>query len=435
MKQMLFVIGVASASGCVADGLSSEEQAIHNGDYTSRADAERYGAVVIGEHRGTGVMLSNSLALSAAHVEGRIASTVHFAWTPESEHIRAETYTFSAVDLAVYKLDRPLKMNGSEEGFENIIGAADVGDTVLTFGQGDLNAEGANDGSMHQGVMRVIEIGGAQYPKYTTLLPDPGQIMAGDSGGPTFDRNQLIGIHGQSASLDNCLTCTAEDITLFPLFWGIVAVSLPWTSENTNLLNIMGAEIRVNDEIDYNEDTGPWEQLARIANEMCVNRSDQVAGHYTGHFGDDRFGLVCSGRDSKHVTVVQSRRSDRVALGAATARFETMDWGFANELAREDCMQRGQFAAGYYTGDHDASDNWTLVCHVGKAFDATRIELVAGGFPGKDIADTTYAEGMRAADKFCAGRADNLPPRVYKTGFMTGRTAANNKTYEILCEY
>lgn len=435
MKHLLFVIGVASATGCLdTAAVTGAEQAIENGDYMSRLDQEHLGAVVVNNGEGTGVMLDNKIGITAGHVVDRKVATAGYAWNPEIK--ASQTYTFSAVDFSLFKLDEPLEMNGSKEGFSNIIGEAAVDDTVLVAGQGYTNAEGAYDGLMHEGRMRVTVVGDPLTPRYTTMLPDPSQIHPGDSGGPSFARGMIIGVHGMAEDATDCPTCRAWDITVFPLFWGIVAASEPWTGNATNLLNIMGVELRVNYEIDYDENTGPWYQLARIANEMCTNRNDQNAGHYTGSFGGDRFGLVCSGRNFKHATVFQSLSSVRYILGL-TQPFEAIGWAEANRFAQQDCMARDNFSAGYYTGDRDAADSWTLNCYRGKLYNPTRVELVDAGFPGKDLADTGYAEAMRAADKYCSGRMDFTftPVRKYKTGFMTGRTEGNNKTYEVLCEY
>lgn len=432
MKQFLFVIGVASAAGCVtgAEEVGGAEQALGNGYIVSRVEQERLGLVTV--NGASGVMLDNRLGLSAGHVVGRNPASVGFVW--DTAYPASQTYTFSKADLSVFRLDEPLEMNGSKTGFENLLGQPEVGDLVDTYGQGDRVVLHDSDHVMRGGTMQVTQIG-TPDPVYTEMIQAPSQILNGDSGGPSFDHDVVVGIHGMSETAPNCTNCLSWDITVWPRFWGIVAASTPWGTETTNLLNIMALEIEANREIAYDVATGPWYELARIANTMCTNRSDQSAGHFTGFTGSDRYELACTGKQNKRVKVLKSTPGQRMDVGL-TAPYENLGWAEANRFAWNDCRGREITTAGFYTGDWDAGDTWTLNCYRGTVFDAQRVELVSYGFPGKDLADTRYDEAMRAAHKFCAGRTNNetTPPSVYKTGFMTGFEVIG-KSYEILCEY
>lgn len=449
MRTMAIVL--VGALGCAEPQLTTSEQGILFGTPADQAMIERFGALTVAHEagfvtlRGSGVLLENGLGLTAGHVVDDLSyfidPVVAQLGPNDTWHPARRVYQFGNTltdaqgrhgpDLAVLLFDSdPFTIDGSTTGFTRVIGEAQVGDRLFHMGIGYFMPDGYSDDAMRWGRDNVSLVND-EYIKHTPDEVYGWTTTKGDSGGPSFVDDALVGIHSLVGDIAACTPprppagCIAEDVKLFDLFWAIQAVSLPWPVRAAGVFDVQGIEIRANREIEYDLDTAPWNELARISNKLCTNRSGIAAGHYNGHQSNGRYGVVCSARTGVMTEMVPP--DDRNRHEPIIASLDSVGWAAAARLAHTLCENRNT-VGGWFTGDVDANDNWRLACSTnGRYHTVTAAELNSLGWPviGNLDSDVGFAQGLRAAFAYCVHHD-------YDAGFLTGSQIGDS--YGVVCQ-
>lgn len=350
-------------------------------------------------------------------------------------------------DLAIVHIPQPIVSNTFRQ---KPLSDSTNGSSLEVFGQGINALSGSGVGTWRTATLTVSsEVSQTPYPKLLNFQADSaGQVCApGDSGGPFFnsDESALVAIQvGIQAKCSNPTTwnnckATLTSITncqanMLPL--GVIhdVQSMSWdTSQTTSVFDI-SSELQPLYSFDPNRadidvNLHDWAISARAANEMCADRGYQ-GGHLTGNQLNYKFGLACSS-----VGNTSFRDVTPADLGDVGESSFTLDigWARAARAAHALCVKNPNFVGGFFTGFQAAtvfgsfanSNNFGLICLKApdKFIDAPAPEL--GWAPQIDLANIKWAEGSRAAMKFCQ-----------KQGFLTGFLNGNqlNGNLGVICQ-
>ncbi len=179
-------------------------------------DRERFGLIELSNAQSrsfcSGALLTNLWVITAAHcvedrnggrlgVPGVIGITGN--WRSTQTHTAVEILNFRPIDIALIRLDAPMRVLGSERRMNAMIWRLADGDLtahgvrVYGMGRSEFATDATHPAPDPYGIYRwfditVQNVGSQSYSFPATL----GQsVLGGDSGGPSFFDNQITGVH------------------------------------------------------------------------------------------------------------------------------------------------------------------------------------------------------------------------------------------------
>jgi hypothetical protein len=242
-------------------------------------------------------------------------------------------------------------VGGSRTGFRLPIRSQAPGpaESVVVCGQGGNVEPNHSDGfgTMRCGVMASSPARDAAGNAILNLYPLAflGQILApGDSGGPVFFDEALVGINSESGSEMSVAVSVPEAAAWID---GVTASS--WAaSARVQWIDVRLAEIQGTNQPWTDVAATPWAQANRSAQEVCTRRG-YTGGFYTGEALGDRRGVVCLGNEIAQFFDVPQTEIDQ--LPEPFVDVDTVPWAQAQRMADKLCIARG-LPHGFFTGHH-----------------------------------------------------------------------------------
>lgn len=466
MNRVLLEVVALSAlglSGCVDEpSFGRSDQAVYNGNFVDPVWREARYLVNVSQGACSGVLLSNTLVLTAGHCINEGGPSMLYLEYAGQNRLSDRVYRFGdggpidntsaggggpgfygiGADFAILDVfSHPFEVNGSTTGFGLVVEpdtALEIeGKTLQVYGQGFNEAAPppfGEPGTWRNGEMEVTPTSFVVDDLFR-LLPRNGTLQSlrpGDSGGPTFLEDEagvrLIGIHSRGHEVFACdadqAQCDAFDQLVYPDLGGLtLAMDPAWDPDKTTeVFDVFPAELHVMREPDFDVNERSWAGTARVATKLCANRM-YPGGHANGHLYQSKHGTTCSGK-SKAV-VLDARYNVVGPLGIYD--LDEAEWGQAQVAANAACRQVGLGAAGYWTGFYDRGRTYGLVCLTGgyQNLVATWSQLNATGWRVDGVVQTPYAQALRAAHGFCTARG-------YATGYLMGTQTRDR--YGVTCQ-
>jgi Trypsin len=471
------VISALDAAACVDEpSFGSSDQAIHNGVAVDPAWRDSRYLVTVAQGRCSGVLLSNTLVLTAGHcVDETINGAPLNGLPPNMAYLEyggdyrlsTRIYRFGAgrdigrdtmegngagfdgigADLALLETSAdPFEVNGSTTGFGMVVEPTTAAElewqTLDLYGQGwDAGAPAPYNepNGWRHGEMQVIPtsfvVDDLIHMDMTSTVQS---VQHGDSGGPSFleDENgtRLIGIHSRGWLGTQCaLTydgndealCDDFDQLVYPDLGGItLAMDPAWdNTKATEVLDVYPAELHVMREPDFDVNATSWTAMARVSTKLCKNRMF-IGGHANGHQYQSKHGATCS---SDRGGIAIEARYDMVSPYGLYDLDQT-EWAEAELVALNVCRQLAGSGSGYWSGFSERGNSYGLIClqpGTFQNFTATWAQLNATGWRVDGTLQTPYAQALRAAHGFCTARG-------FATGYLRGTQTRD--TYGVTCQ-